>query len=71
MDSLRDQTVIVVKAPADTKLEVPDPDEVGENNKITTNFNLAAVMKHNLTFLYLTCSCLNELITNYYYFCFY
>lgn len=31
VDSLRDQTVIVVKAPADTKLEVPDPDEVGEN----------------------------------------
>ncbi|XP_013869703.1 transcription factor E2F3 isoform X2 [Austrofundulus limnaeus] len=27
VDSLRDQTVIVVKAPADTKLEVPDPDE--------------------------------------------
>ncbi|XP_072250733.1 transcription factor E2F3-like [Leuresthes tenuis] len=25
--SLRDQTVIVVKAPTDTKLEVPDPDE--------------------------------------------
>ncbi|XP_068180185.1 transcription factor E2F3 isoform X1 [Antennarius striatus] len=25
--SLRDQTVIVVKAPSDTKLEVPDPDE--------------------------------------------
>lgn len=28
VDSLRDQTVIVVKAPTDTKLEVPDPDEV-------------------------------------------
>ncbi|XP_041844895.1 transcription factor E2F3-like isoform X1 [Melanotaenia boesemani] len=27
VDSLRDQTVIVVKAPTDTKLEVPDPDE--------------------------------------------
>lgn len=26
--SLRDQTVIVVKAPTDTKLEVPDPEEV-------------------------------------------
>lgn len=26
--SLRDQTVIVIKAPTDTKLEVPDPDEV-------------------------------------------
>uniref|UniRef100_A0A3P9P2N9 E2F transcription factor CC-MB domain-containing protein n=1 Tax=Poecilia reticulata TaxID=8081 RepID=A0A3P9P2N9_POERE len=27
LGSLRDQTVIVVKAPTDTKLEVPDPDE--------------------------------------------
>uniref|UniRef100_A0A1A8LIJ1 E2F transcription factor 3 n=2 Tax=Nothobranchius pienaari TaxID=704102 RepID=A0A1A8LIJ1_9TELE len=27
VESLRDQTVIVVKAPTDTKLEVPDPDE--------------------------------------------
>lgn len=29
LGDLRDQTVIVVKAPTDTKLEVPDPDEVG------------------------------------------
>lgn len=28
LGNLRDQTVIVVKAPTDTKLEVPDPDEV-------------------------------------------
>ncbi|XP_014328453.1 transcription factor E2F3 isoform X1 [Xiphophorus maculatus] len=27
LGSLRDQTVIVIKAPTDTKLEVPDPDE--------------------------------------------
>nr|XP_046255899.1 transcription factor E2F3-like isoform X1 [Scatophagus argus] len=27
LENLRDQTVIVVKAPTDTKLEVPDPDE--------------------------------------------
>ncbi|XP_017265298.1 transcription factor E2F3 [Kryptolebias marmoratus] len=27
LDSLTDQTVIVIKAPTDTKLEVPDPDE--------------------------------------------
>lgn len=26
--NLKDQTVIVVKAPTETKLEVPDPDEV-------------------------------------------
>lgn len=30
LGNLRDQTVIVVKAPTDTKLEVPDPDEVCE-----------------------------------------
>lgn len=28
LGNLHDQTVIVVKAPTDTKLEVPDPDEV-------------------------------------------
>ena len=28
LGNLKDQTVIVVKAPTDTKLEVPDPDEV-------------------------------------------
>lgn len=28
LGNLRDQTVIVVKPPTDTKLEVPDPDEV-------------------------------------------
>lgn len=28
LGNLRDQTVIVVKAPTDTKLEVPDPEEV-------------------------------------------
>jgi len=28
LGNLRDQTVIVVKAPSDTKLEVPDPEEV-------------------------------------------
>lgn len=28
--NLKDQTVIVVKAPTETKLEVPDPDEVRE-----------------------------------------
>lgn len=29
--NLKDQTVIVVKAPTETKLEVPDPDEVHEH----------------------------------------
>lgn len=29
--NLKDQTVIVVKAPTETKLEVPDPDEVREH----------------------------------------
>lgn len=28
LGNLRDQTVIVVKAPSGTKLEVPDPEEV-------------------------------------------
>lgn len=28
LGSLRDQTVIALKAPTETKLEVPDPDEV-------------------------------------------
>lgn len=29
--NLKDQTVIVVKAPTETKLEVPDPDEVRQH----------------------------------------
>lgn len=32
--NLKDQTVIVVKAPTETKLEVPDPDEVRERNLV-------------------------------------
>ena len=33
INSLRDQTVIVVKAPPDTKLEVPDPEQVSHTRE--------------------------------------
>lgn len=38
LGNLRDQTVIVVKAPTDTKLEVPDPDEVCVQAQKHTNW---------------------------------
>lgn len=48
--NLRDQTVIVIKAPTDTKLEVPDPDEVCMSMFLSWwNFQIIPRSVYNLT----------------------
>lgn len=50
--SLQDQTVIAVKAPSETKLEVPDPKEV----KINNSNNNASLVSAVHIIIYTECS---------------
>lgn len=58
--NLKDQTVIVVRAPSETKLEVPDPQEVSHHRHSHT---LLMISKNTLCFAVIGAVCLGIFIT--------